>query len=71
MGLAQLRRATNAEQIREWSKLIQVLTRVGPPALVALLATGIYLAATVWRDAPWLEVRLDRRSPGQGVALRW
>ncbi|MFT3709775.1 MAG: hypothetical protein QM817_19270 [Archangium sp.] len=53
-AVARLRRASNPEQIREWTALIDLLPKIGAPAMISLLGSGLYLAATTWRGAPWL-----------------
>jgi len=54
ISLRALRRATSYEQAREWAGLWSLLVPLGLPSLLAVLATGIYLATTlgVW-DFGW------------------
>lgn len=54
ISLTSLRRATSYEQAREWTGLWSLLVPLGLPSLVAVLASGIYLATTlgVW-DSGW------------------
>ena len=52
----QLRRATTAEQVREWLNASSGLRRVGMISMIALLVAGIYMMATVWGGAAWIVV---------------
>jgi len=56
MGLANLRRATTAEQAREWLKIFPWLRRIGPAALATLLVAGLYMTLTVWGWVPWIVI---------------
>lgn len=53
-AVVQLRRATTPEQVRQWTELVNLLPKIGAPAMIALLGSGLYLAATTWQGAPWL-----------------
>ena len=57
-SLLHLRRATTAEQAREWLKLLGLVRRVGPASLAAILLPGLYMAATVWGGRAWIGVGL-------------
>ncbi|HEU5323673.1 MAG TPA: hypothetical protein VFX28_22915, partial [Methylomirabilota bacterium] len=47
-------RATTASQAREWARLLAGVRRVGGPAILTLLASGIYLMATRWGQQAWI-----------------
>jgi hypothetical protein len=53
-GLSNLRRADSVGQFREWAKLLGALGRVGGPASLTLIITGIYLSVTRWGSQPWI-----------------
>jgi hypothetical protein len=53
LGLAGLRRATVAEQVREWARIWQVLPRLGGPAMGTLLVSGIYMAVVTQGQNMW------------------
>lgn len=53
-SLLNLRRATTAGQAREWARLLAGVRRVGGPAILTLLASGIYLMATRWGQQAWI-----------------
>jgi len=55
-SVLNLRRAGTAGQGREWAKLLAALRRVGGPALLTILATGIYMMATRWGGQAWIGV---------------
>jgi hypothetical protein len=56
-GLVGLRRATTAGQARDWARLLS-LPRLGGPAALTVLVTGIYLTATRWGAQGWIVVGL-------------
>jgi hypothetical protein len=57
VSLRRLQRSTSYEQAREWSSLWSLLLPIGLPAVLAVLASGIYLATTVgaW-ELGWVKV---------------
>ena len=57
-SLRHLRRATTAEQVREWMRVPAEMGRVGMIAMVTLLAAGLYMMATVWGGVAWIMVTL-------------
>lgn len=57
-SLRRLRRATTAEQVREWVRVPAEMGRVGMIAMVTLLATGFYMMVTVWGGVAWIMVTL-------------
>jgi hypothetical protein len=57
-SLVYLRRATTAEQAREWLSVFGLLRRMGPTSLVTTLLPGLYMAATVWGWVAWIGVAL-------------
>src|SRR5574341_965059 len=57
-SLSRLRRATTAEQAREWLNLYAPLRVVGPSSLLSILLPGLYMTATEWGWAPWIVVGL-------------
>jgi hypothetical protein len=57
-GLSNLRRATEAGQVREWVRLLAAPRFVGGPAALTILVTGIYMGATRWGAQGWIVVGL-------------
>lgn len=56
-SLVQFRRAHTAEQVREWAQLGQWTRRLGGVSGLAVVVTGFYMVATVWKDgAPWISL---------------
>jgi hypothetical protein len=53
VALAQLRRARDVEQVREWGRVMATMRAIGPVSLILLLVPGIYMAATNWAGARW------------------
>jgi hypothetical protein len=53
-GLRNLRRATTTGQARTWTGLLGAVRRVAGPAMLAILATGIYLMAAQWGGQGWI-----------------
>lgn len=74
VSLLQLRRATTAEQVRQWRHISNNSARLGMPAMVALLISGIYMMATVWGAVAWIIVALGAVAlmaiPGVAVSGR-
>lgn len=54
VALAGMRRATTAEQAREWFGIYRLLQRAGPISVALLLVFGLYLAAVAWGPTPWI-----------------
>jgi hypothetical protein len=57
-GLSNLRRATEANQVREWVRLLAAPRVLGGPAALIILITGIYMSATRWGPQGWIIVAL-------------
>jgi hypothetical protein len=57
-GLANLRRATDTAQVREWARLLAAPRMVGGPAALLVLVSGIYLSAARWGPEGWILVAL-------------
>ena len=55
-GLANLRRARTAEQVREWAGLYRVIRPLGAASVVALLVFGIYMTAVSWGPTAWIGI---------------
>lgn len=51
VSVAGLRRSRSYEQARDWAGLWRLLTPIGAPSILTVLASGIYLATTlgVWK----------------------
>ena len=45
VGLSRLRRAQTAEQLREWASMTRLIDKPLPLAMMAVLASGIYMTA--------------------------
>lgn len=52
-ALVNLRRANTMSQAREWLSSLRALQRVQGPSALVLLATGIYMMVTSWRQQAW------------------
>jgi hypothetical protein len=57
-SLRQLRRATTAEQVREWMRVSSGVGRVGMASMLTILVSGFYMMATVWGGVAWITVTL-------------
>src|SRR6266511_2443847 len=57
-SLRQVRRATTAEQVREWMRVASGVSRVGMAAMALILVSGFYMMATVWGGMGWIIVAL-------------
>jgi hypothetical protein len=57
-GLYNLRRATEAGQVREWVRLLASPRFVGGPAALIILVTGVHMSATRWGPQGWVVVGL-------------
>jgi hypothetical protein len=57
-SLVYLRRASTAEQAREWLGVLGGTRRLGPASLVAILLAGFYMVATAWGWTGWIVVAL-------------
>jgi hypothetical protein len=57
-GLANLRRATDTTQVREWVRLLAAPRAVGGPAALLVLVSGIHMSATRWGAQGWILVAL-------------
>lgn len=58
VSLYQLRRATTAEQLREWLPIAAGMRRVGMPSMLLAIVTGGYMMNTAWGMASWISVAL-------------
>lgn len=55
-SLYQARQARTGEQLRAWLTVARGSYRVGMPAMIVLVGSGIYLMRTGWGHAAWLVV---------------
>src|SRR5690242_12045634 len=51
--LAQLRRATTAQDVQPWTRIPTIVRRLAPISMLLILIPGIYMAVTTWRGSPW------------------
>jgi hypothetical protein len=58
VALLNLRRVQTAEQAREWLKVFALFPHIYPFAWGAILLTGLYMTAAVWKGAGWIIVAL-------------
>src|SRR5919106_1707348 len=58
VALASLRRAATLDEGRMWMGLMRRTGRLGPIAMVPLLAAGIWMMALRWDAAPWIVAAL-------------
>ena len=54
-GLANLKRATDTSQVREWLRLLAAPRTVAGPSALLVLVSGIYMTAVRWvrRGGSW------------------
>ena len=52
-ALANLRRASTLSQAREWLSSMRALQRLQGPSALLLVATGLYMMITSWRQQAW------------------
>src|SRR5512146_1512179 len=52
-ALVNLRRATTLTQTREWLSSLRALQRIQGPSALLLVATGLYMMITSWRQQAW------------------
>ena len=57
-SLRHLRRATTAQQVREWMRVPSEMGRVGMISMLTLLAAGFYMMAIAWGGVAWIIVTL-------------
>jgi hypothetical protein len=57
-GLQNLRRSVTTDHAREWMKQLTGLRLVERPSTLALLVTGIYMAAVTGGHRPWIGLGL-------------
>lgn len=57
-SLQHLRRATTADQIREWKRVPDEMGRLGMISMVTILAAGFYMMFKAWGRVPWITVTL-------------
>jgi len=53
-ALSGLRRATTAEQAREWASIFRLVRGIGPVSVGLLLVFGIYLTVASGGPTPWI-----------------
>lgn len=58
ISLRHLRRATTAEQVREWMRVPNKMGRLGMIAMLTLLGAGFYMMVTAWGGVAWITVTL-------------
>lgn len=58
-SLYQARQTHTAEQLRTWLAVARGSYRVGMPAMIALLISGIYMMRLAWGHVDWLVVSFD------------
>ena len=56
VGIANLRRARTAEQVREWAGVYRIIRGLGPASVVALLVFGLYMTAVSWGPTGWIGI---------------
>lgn len=53
-ALERLQRAETPADARVWASLLALRSRLGPIAMVATLASGIWMMAVAWGHQPWI-----------------
>ncbi|GAO05188.1 hypothetical protein [Anaeromyxobacter sp. PSR-1] len=54
VALARLRRAATPDEARSWLGQLVLPGRLGGLAMLAILASGIWMTVSVWGHAPWI-----------------
>ena len=54
VALGRLRRAETSAGVRVWLELLQASGRLGPAAMLAVFASGIWMGVTVWGHQWWM-----------------
>ncbi|ACL65054.1 conserved hypothetical protein [Anaeromyxobacter dehalogenans 2CP-1] len=54
VALARLRRAVTVDEARTWLGQLALPGRLGQLAMLAILASGIWMTVSVWGHAPWI-----------------
>lgn len=54
LALGRLRRAATTDDARGWLRQLALGGRIGPYSMLAVLASGIWMTATVWGHVPWV-----------------
>jgi hypothetical protein len=58
VGLVGMRRARLADEAKAWLLTRRWVLFVGPPSIIVVIATGLYLMAAQWGWVPWIVVAL-------------
>jgi hypothetical protein len=58
VALARLRRADTPAEARAWMGLMAVPARLGPIAMLANLATGVWMMVQSWGPLPWMQAAM-------------
>ncbi len=58
VGLVGMRRAKLGDEARAWLLTRRWVLFVGPPSIIVVIATGLYLMASSWGWTPWIIVSL-------------
>jgi hypothetical protein len=56
VGIANLRRARTAEQVREWAGVYRIIRGLGAASVAALLVFGLYMTAVTWGPTGWIGI---------------
>jgi hypothetical protein len=54
VAVARLRRAVTPDDARTWAGMLAVPRRVGPVAMLSMLAAGVWMMARWWGPRPWI-----------------
>jgi hypothetical protein len=68
-SLRHLRRATTADQVREWLRVPAEMGRAGMISMLTLLVAGFYMIAIVWHGVAWIIVTLGAIVVMIGLAM--
>jgi hypothetical protein len=58
ISLFHLRRATTNAEARQWEGVAGLGRILGPPSVVTILASGLYMLFSTWGWVPWIAVGL-------------
>jgi ABC-type multidrug transport system fused ATPase/permease subunit len=69
ISLRQLQRATTVEQVREWVRLPDEMSRPAMLSMLVLILAGVYMMVTVWGEVAWIIVTLGSFVPMMFLAM--
>jgi hypothetical protein len=68
-GLRQIASAATTGWVRAWMRIIKSTQKLGIASMLTMLASGLYMTATVWGGAGWIIVTLGALTLGVALSL--